>query len=283
MLLTCLFGYVAISIMIAHVLTRPNQRKSNLDPKLVCKDVVPWSTRTADGLTLRGWHFPTGAHRRLIVLVHGMGGSLNEMAAIGHDLHAKGYDVLLFDLRGHGSSDPSRLTMGAREREDLRSVLAWALKEGYAEDRIGWLGHSMGGSTLLMEAEQNPKFRAVVIDSAYGNLPELLDRQLTEHSHLPKIFNPGILLAARFVFGVRTDNLIPIESAGRWGHRPLLLIHGTLDSIVPIAQAQKIVSAVGSTCETMILPDVEHVGAFNAARTQYIETVDHFFDRLLAR
>jgi hypothetical protein len=33
----------------------------------------------------------------------------------------------------------------------------------------------------------------------------------------------------------------------------------------------------------MILPDVEHVGAFNAARTQYIETVDHFFDRLLAR
>jgi dipeptidyl aminopeptidase/acylaminoacyl peptidase len=205
------------------------------------------------------------------------------MAAIGHDLHAKGYDVLLFDLRGHGSSDPSRLTMGAREREDLRSVLAWALKEGYAEDRIGWLGHSMGGSTLLMEAEQNPKFRAVVIDSAYGNLPELLDRQLTEHSHLPKIFNPGILLAARFVFGVRTDNLIPIESAGRWGHRPLLLIHGTLDSIVPIAQAQKIVSAVGSTCETMILPDVEHVGAFNAARTQYIETVDHFFDRLLAR
>ena len=86
---------------------------------------------------------------------HGMGGSLDQMAGIGHDLHAKGYDVLLFDLRGHGGSDPSRLYMGSRERNDLRAVLAWANQQGYSADRIGWLGWSMGASTLLMEAADN--------------------------------------------------------------------------------------------------------------------------------
>ena len=52
-----------------------------------------------------------------------------------------------------------------------------------------------------------------MLDSPFGNLPELLDRQLTRHSHLPELFNPGILAAARLAFGVRTDNLIPLRSA----------------------------------------------------------------------
>ena len=34
----------------------------------------------------------------------------------GADLHRRGFDVLLFDLRGHGQSDPSRLYLGRRER-----------------------------------------------------------------------------------------------------------------------------------------------------------------------
>ena len=98
------------------------------------------------------------------------------MARIGRDLHAEGYDVLLFDLRGHGRSDPSRLTMGARERGDVRTVLDWATRKGYPAERIGWLGWSMGASTVLMEAAQNPRIKAVVLDSPFGNLPELLDR-----------------------------------------------------------------------------------------------------------
>jgi uncharacterized protein len=276
-------GYAGISLLIAHVLTLPNNRPTTTDPYQVSEDVLAWSARTADGLTLRGWYCPTPKHRRLIVLVHGMGGSRDEMARIGRDLHAEGYDVLLFDLRGHGSSDRSRLYMGGRERGDLRAVLDWASRQGYSADRVGWLGYSMGASTLLMEAEQNARIRAVVLDSPFGNLPELLDRQLTQHSHLPRWFNPGILMAARIAFGVRTDNLIPLRSALRWGERPMLLIHGEADSIVPVAQARQIARAIGPHCQALILPGVEHVGAYNQGPVRYIAAVDRFFDRNLAR
>ena len=275
-------GYAGISLLTAHVLTRPNNRPNTTDPDDVSSDVMAWSARTTDGLTLRGWYCPTREHRRLIVLVHGMGGSRDEMARIGHDLHAQGYDVLLFDLRGHGVSDRSRLYMGGRERVDLRAVLDWATRRGYSADRVGWLGYSMGASTLLMEAAQNSKIRAVVLDSPFGNLPELLDAQLTQHSHLPRWFNPGILLAARFAFGVRTDNLVPLRSALQWGSRPLLLFHGEADSIVPVAQARQIARAIGPTCQSVILPGVEHVGAYNRAPRRYIASVDRFFDRNLA-
>ena len=276
-------GYVGISLFTAHILTQPNNRPTATDPYEVSPDVLTWSARTADGLTLRGWYCPTPKKRRLIVLVHGMGGSRDEMARIGHDLHAEGYDVLLFDLRGHGLSDSSRLYMGGRERGDLRAVLDWASRQGYSADRVGWLGYSMGASTLLMEAAQNGKIRAAVLDSPFGNLPELLDAQLTRHSHLPSWFNPGILAAARLAFGVRTDNLIPLRSALQWGKRPMLLIHGESDSIVPVAQARQIARAIGPSCQAVILPGVEHVGAYNRAPGRYIAAVDGFFDRNLSR
>jgi uncharacterized protein len=282
-ILAITLAYAGVSLMVAHVLTRPNDRPNTTDPQEISEDVRAWSARTADGLTLRGWYCPTPKKRRLIVLVHGMGGSRDEMARIGHDLHAGGYDVLLFDLRGHGSSDPSRLFMGGRERFDLRAVLEWAGRQGYSSDRVGWLGYSMGASTLLMEAAQNSKIGAVVLDSPFGNLPELLDRQLTRHSHLPRWFNPGILAAARIAYGVRTDNLVPIRSALQWGARPMLLIHGEADSVVPVHQARQIARAIGPACQPMFLKGVEHVGAYNRQPDRYIAAVDRFFNGNLGR
>src|SRR5271167_3556240 len=130
------------------------------------------------------------------------------MASLGRDLHRSGFDVLLFDVRGHSQSDSSRLYLGRRERADIRAVMAWSFAQGFSHDRVGWLGYSMGGSTVLMEAALNPQIQAAVLDSPYGDLPKLLDTQLSQHSGLPSWFNPGILLAARWIYGVRTDDLV---------------------------------------------------------------------------
>lgn len=271
--------YLGISVLAAEALTRPSNRDPLLDPKAVSDVAVAWTARTDDDLTLRGWYYPSSSppRRRLIVLVHGMWSCWPEMAAVGHDLHALGYDVLLFDLRGHGRSDPTRLSMGRRERGDLRAVLVWASRQGFTPDRIGWLANSMGASTLVMEAAGNPSVRVAVLDSAYGSLPELLDAQLPQYSHLPAWFNPGILAAARLWFGIRTDDLVPIRFARRWGRRPLLLIHGEADSIVPVSQARQMAMAAGPTCRTVILPGVDHVQAYGRNPSRYVAAVDAFF------
>src|SRR5262249_40932303 len=233
----CGLTYVGVAVATAERLTRPTNRPLSIDPRGISRDIRAWSTRTADGLTLRGWDLATGKKRHLIVLVHGMWSSWLEMAGLGRDLHDGGFDVLLFDLRGHGESDASRLYLGRRERSDIRAVMVWAKSEGFPHDRIGWLGYSMGGSTVLMEAARNPEIQVAVIDSPYGDLPKLLENQLSKHSGLPRWFNPGILMAARWVFGVRTDDLVPIRSARAWGERPVLLIHGESDPLVPTGQA----------------------------------------------
>ncbi len=270
-------GYAGVSLFTAERLTRPTNQPLRIDPRRLGGDAQAWSARTSDGVTLRGWYLSTPERRRLIVLVHGMWSSWLEMAALGRDLHRGGYDVLLFDLRGHGQSDPSRLTLGRRERADLRAVMNWAGAEGFTRDRIGWLGYSMGASTLLLEAAGNPDIQVVVMDSPYGDLPALLKNQLSKHSHLPGWFNPGILTAARWVYGVRTDDLVPIRAARLWGDRPLLLIHGESDSIVPVSQAYQLAAAAGASCLTLTLPGVEHVQAYETDPQGYVTLIEEFF------
>lgn len=270
-------SYAGVSLLTAERLTRPTNSPLLIDPHRVSKDAQAWSVRTTDGVTLRGWYLPTKQPRHLIVLVHGMWSSWLEMAALGRDLHRGGYDVLLFDLRGHGQSDSSRLTLGRRERRDIRAVMNWAESVGFSDNRVGWLGYSMGASTILLEAAQNPGIQVAVMDSPYGDLPEVLRTQLSKHSHLPSWFNPGILSAARWVFGVRTDDLVPIRAARSWGNRPMLLIHGESDSIVPVSQAFQLASAAGATCLTKTLPGIEHVGAYEADPQGYVGLIESFF------
>jgi alpha-beta hydrolase superfamily lysophospholipase len=275
--------YIVISLISANVLTHASNHKDEIAPQAIGADAKVWSTRTSDGITLRGLYLPTPEHRNLIVLVHGMGSSRDEMAGLGRDLHARGFDILLFDLRGHGESDPSRLSMGRNERKDLRAVLAWAKHEGYTPDRIGWLGYSMGAATILMEGAVNPDFRVAILDSPFGDLPDLLNSQLPKHSHLPKFFNPGILFAAHRAYGIRTDDIRPARSASDWRGRPILLIHGEADTTVPVRQSREIARTLGSSCTLVTLPGVEHVEAYRSNPKEYVDRAQAFFNKHLGK
>src|SRR4029077_7824819 len=130
----------------------------------------------------------------------------------------------------------------------------------------------MGGSRLLREAARNAQIQVAVIDSPYGDLPKLLDVQLSKHSGLPAWFNPGILLAARWIFGVRTDDLVPIRFARSWGGGALLLIHGESDTIVPVSQTYELARNLGASCLTLTLPGVEHIQAYETNPEGYVRT-----------
>src|SRR5438067_13389669 len=77
--------YAGVSLVTADRLTRPTNHPLRIDPRLLSSDAQLWSTRTADGITLRGWYLPTEAGRLLIVLVPGMWGSRLEMGTVSRD------------------------------------------------------------------------------------------------------------------------------------------------------------------------------------------------------
>lgn len=102
-----------------------------------------------------------------IVIGHGFCGNKEYMQPLSIELVKRGFIVISIDFRGHGSSDgylPARLT--EKQADELMGDMMAAVE--YLEnmdriDKIGLVGHSMGGRTSLNVAEHNPsKIDAVV-------------------------------------------------------------------------------------------------------------------------
>ena len=82
-------------------------------------------SRTGEELRLSGWYLQRdrqgGEDGPHIIFVHGLSRvrSANESVGLAASLVRKGYSVLLFDLRGHGSSEGDQVSGGYYERWDL--------------------------------------------------------------------------------------------------------------------------------------------------------------------
>ena len=78
-----------------------------------------------------------------------------------------GYGVLLFDRRGEGASDgdPNAFGWAATETSTPLSP-SCSSRPDVDRDRIGGIGLSVGGETLLQTAAESDGLRAVVADGA---------------------------------------------------------------------------------------------------------------------
>lgn len=94
-----------------------------------------------------------------VVVAHGFCGNKQYMQPISIELVKRGFTVLTIDFRGHGSSD-GYLNALRRKHENNPLIDDMEVAVKYLEhrgcDQIGLVGHSMGGRTALLVAEENP-------------------------------------------------------------------------------------------------------------------------------
>ena len=118
---------------------------------------------TSDGLQLEGWYVPS-RNRAAVLVFPGRSGNKQEHARnlIGH-----GYGVLLVDNRGQGASEGDPNVFGWDDETDVNAALDFlAGRTDVEPDRIGGLGLSVGGETLLETAAHTDRLRAVVSEGA---------------------------------------------------------------------------------------------------------------------
>ncbi|MFE5409714.1 alpha/beta hydrolase [Microbacterium sp. NPDC056569] len=141
------------------------------------EDVVFEAT---DGVELRGWFVSAGAGPApTVVWVHGwlwnrMGNVAGLVSFPDRDvdflpatkaLHDAGYHVLMFDLSNHGESGARRpLTFGPWEARDYAGAVAYLRsRPDVIPDRIGAIGMSAGGNTVLYGAPEAQPMKALLI------------------------------------------------------------------------------------------------------------------------
>jgi len=233
-----------------------------------------------DGALLSGWYLPAaGDGGRCIIIVHGF---LNDRQVHGRGLplalalRAQGFDVLLFDLRGQGRSGGGAFTFGAREQWDVAGAVRFVRERGARH--IGLLGYSSGAFASILAAADDPGIDAVVADSALADLHAYLEGQVLARSHLGPYYAEYALTWYRWL--TRSDERVvrPAAVISRLAPRPVLLIHGMADRVIPVAESQKLLAAAEGNprAELWLVPGGRHTHSYEADPAAYVARVVRF-------
>lgn len=238
------------------------------------------SFRTDDGLTIRGWFFPRPATERVVVCCTGHRGTKSDLLGIGSSLWREGFNVLLFDFRGCGDSDPSQISLAHHEVNDARAAVRF-VSERIPGCVIGMLGYSMGAAVSILVGASDPSVRAVVADSSFTSIRDVVAHHMGRH-RLPPPVVPLADVVNRWRYGYPFSAVRPIDVVGRLSPRPLLIIHGAADDLIPVGHAHELFAAVGEPKQLWIVPGAKHCGAYFHDRRAYVERVCGFFQHALS-
>jgi pimeloyl-ACP methyl ester carboxylesterase len=276
--------FIGISAYLGYSLTRVERAPvsgSPADIGLAYED-VSFPSLYKD-LTLRGWFLPAGNSDRVIIMVHGNGsnrnvadsGSLN----IAGELVRHGFNVLMFDLHGCGESDGNTVSGGYYEKDDLKGAVAYVRQRGY--EKIGVLGFSLGAVSALLAAAEDTEIDAVVADSSYADLNDIMEPEFAKRTKAPKIFLRPILFMIKIIYGVDFTAIRPVEVVAKIAPRPILFIHGEADDMIPVEHARRLLEASQNPANILWIVPGGHTSAYDDYPAEFIDRVTSFFNAAL--
>lgn len=191
---------------------------------------------------------PRAPARGTIVAVHGWQTEHRAILPHAMALASAGWDVVLYDQRGHGRSGGEFVTFGAHEQHDLQAIIDFAReREDYTEPLVV-LGFSMGASTALLAAAEN-RPDAIVAVAPFARLDTALPRALRRLA--PFYFRPFLsdkridraVAHAQAISGAALADSAPIARAAHI-EAPVLLIYSEVDALVPPEHAARLGEAL---------------------------------------
>lgn len=227
--------------------------KETRSPQAYGFDFRELSIPTANHRRLYAWLLPNSPTAATVIILHGWGGNAEMMLPVAVPFHRAGYNILLFDARGHGRSDGDTFSSLPRFTEDLCHVVDWSQNHSQAPGEIVLLGHSVGAGAVLFAAAQRDDIEAVISISAFAHPDSMLRRHLSK-LHLPAPLIQLILRYLEWIIGKSFNEIAPMQTLCHIDC-PVLLLHGKQDATVPATDALSIHSRCGTELTEVLLID----------------------------
>lgn len=227
---------------------------------------------TPDGLDLAAWYTPP-QNGTVILVAHGYNDNRPEVI---HTMFARnGFGVLSFDFRAHGASGGEMSTLGYYERKDVKAALDFALAQEGVE-HVGAWGGSMGAATVILAAAEYPEIEAVVADSAYPSLEDVL------RLNMPiGFFQPFVIFWGEYYSGADIESVNVEQVIGRISPRPVFVIDGWFGGAIAMNSPYRLYESAQEPKELWVGDGVPHLGMYAADPRTYENKVTQFFDEWL--
>ena len=176
-----------------------------------------------------------------------------------------GFAVLAVDYRGFGKSSDVAPTE-AYAYEDAEA--AWDYLAKIAPGRQRYIvGHSLGGAIAAELARRRPDASGLVLEATFTSVQDMVDQS-------PWGFLPvGLILTQRF------DTLSKVGDL----RMPVLVTHGTNDTIVPVHMGERLFEAVKSPKRFIKVEGAGHHNLSGVAFSEYRQAVRELFGVRAAR
>lgn len=257
---------------------------------------------TSDGITLRGslYRLPDRQPKGLILFCPETDGSHWSAMSYCHGLIEDGFDVLSFDFRGQGESDPLPGYVPNHwptmyEVEDVRAALEFiARRDDLKELPLGLMGVSRGSTLALIAAAESPNVQAVCCEGAYST--DSLMMYFIMHwsaiylpawirDLIPRWHYKVTMIMVRWTSSVlRQRRYVVLE---RWlprlRNRAVLLVTGERDNYVHPDVARQLVRCIqSSAAQVWQVPSAKHNRARAVAAAEYDQRLTDFFSKMQA-
>ena len=277
-------GHFVAALYLANLFTRSPRRRVRGTPADAGLRYEEVQFHAADRVALRGWFIESPGARAVVAVIHDGDGTRADpergLLSLQREYVRRGFQVLAFDLRGRGESSATRNYLGSTEQRDVAVAMA------YVRGRVIGLplilhGFGLGGSLAISTVGAGAHADAVIADSPASSAREQL--QFRWH-HIPNwLFTSACWLACR-IYHADVNALVPQRAINDVGATPVLLVHGTADSEVPVTQTLNMVaSTLNEGVETWIVDGGEHCRTYLDDPDRYLARCLVFIDEAVPR
>lgn len=232
-----------------------------------------------DHVMLKGWFLPASGDSVLVIVNGGFQNRVDptvDTLDLAHDLVQKGYNLLLFDLRGRGESTGEGRSLSNIDK-DLGGAIDYVKSRGYPAGKIGIIGFCSGAANACLFASQE-SIGGLVLDGCFTSVRDMVNNQASTRG-IPRIpvdvFVPGVQLAARVFYGYKAVNPIDVVNKIRC---PILFIHEEDDDLISTVDDLELAGKSGSPTNTLWqVEGTAHSRAYQTHPAEYVARVDAFF------
>jgi len=165
-----------------------------------------------------------------------------------------------FNFRGTGASEGNFDLLGWTR--DLIGVLDYWEKRGAGKNGFYLWGFSAGAAVSCHVASIDPRAKAVILAASPAEFKSVfLPRDLEQI--ILRLRSAGIIRDNSFPNDPQSwlhdiHSVSPISMIDKISPRPLLVIHGTGDDLIPFEHAHRLYGQAGDPKELYIIPGAEH-------------------------
>tara|TARA_B100000575_G_scaffold259221_1_gene231314 strand:+ start:5656 stop:6642 length:987 start_codon:yes stop_codon:yes gene_type:complete len=235
------------------------------------------------GIKINGWLFNYFPKRPIIIVTHGInpnGKCKSESNLVASLLVSKKFNVLTIDLRNYGQSDKTSKydDLGLKSYNDILGAFDFLTNIGFKSNNIGLHGISLGASTSIFAASNEPKILAIWSDSPIAEFKMALKDEIARYG-LSIEFGPAVSFAGRFLTGIDPTLLSPAFKLS--STQSYFFTHGDNDTRVltrHFKYFKEFTSNNNINAQFWLAKDSNHVDAMLKYPNEYADKMELFFN-----